>query len=155
MRPARRLTAHEGLGTGRPEGRPRRSVLHVHGLAAALGPGVPNRLARVVPDEFGGAPTLGRPGTPDVFVTAADDLAGISTSDGIAQRLTLLGARGKPISGPFRVLEFDTPPGIASPIGRSNPGFVGGGRTAGGAREFVIPNYATDPLLNRTIRTVN
>lgn len=40
----------------------------------------------------------------------------------------------------FRVFEFNTPSGIASPINRTNPGFVGGGRTAGGAREFVIPN---------------
>ena len=30
--------------------------------------------------------------------------------------------------------------GIASPINRNNPGFVQGGRTAGGAPEFVIPN---------------
>ena len=116
---------------------------------------VPTRLARVVPEEFGGAPTLGRPGTPDVFVTAADDLAGISTSSGIAERLTLMSPGGKSISGPFRVLEFDTPAGIASPIRRTNPGFVGGGRTAGGAREFVIPNYSTDSLLNLTMRTVN
>ncbi len=116
---------------------------------------VPTRLARVVPEEFGGAPTLGRPGTPDVFVTAANDLAGISTSNGIAERLTLLSPDGKPIPGPFRVLEFDTPAGIASPIRRTNPGFVGGGRTAGGAREFVIPNYSTDSLLNLTTRRVN
>ena len=30
--------------------------------------------------------------------------------------------------------------GIASTVFRNNPGFVGGGRTAGGAPEFVIPN---------------
>jgi RHS repeat-associated protein len=35
--------------------------------------------------------------------------------------------------------------GIASPINRTNPGFVGGGRTAGGAREFVIPNGGLPP----------
>ncbi len=32
--------------------------------------------------------------------------------------------------------------GIASPVNRTDPGFIGGGRTAGGAREFVIPNGA-------------
>ena len=30
--------------------------------------------------------------------------------------------------------------GIASPINRKDPGFIGGGKTAGGAHEFVIPN---------------
>ncbi|NKC15605.1 MAG: hypothetical protein GKR94_26430 [Gammaproteobacteria bacterium] len=29
---------------------------------------------------------------------------------------------------------------MASLVFRNNPGFVGGGRTAGGAPEFVIPN---------------
>lgn len=88
-------------------------------------------------------------------MTAADDLAGISTSSGIAERLTLLGPGGKPISCPFRVLEFDIPAGIASPLRRTNPGFIGGDRTTGGAREFVIPNYSTDSLLHLTMRTVN
>jgi hypothetical protein len=54
----------------------------------------------------------------------------------IADRLTIPNSR----SG-FRVIEFNTPLiGLASPINRTNPGFVGFGRTAGGAREFVIPN---------------
>ncbi|MGD1879802.1 MAG: polymorphic toxin type 10 domain-containing protein [Kiloniellaceae bacterium] len=30
--------------------------------------------------------------------------------------------------------------GVSSPVFRTDPGFVGGGRTTGGAREFVIPN---------------
>jgi Novel toxin 10 len=39
------------------------------------------------------------------------------------------------------VIEFNTPDaGLASAINRSLPGFVGYGKTAGGAREFVIPN---------------
>ena len=39
------------------------------------------------------------------------------------------------------MIEFRTPMnGLASPINRTNPGFVGKGRTLGGAREFTIPN---------------
>ncbi|WP_416211750.1 polymorphic toxin type 10 domain-containing protein [Microbacterium xanthum] len=41
----------------------------------------------------------------------------------------------KPTSGPFRV---DTPAGKASAILRTNPGFMGGGRTASGAREHPL-----------------
>ena len=41
----------------------------------------------------------------------------------------------------FLIIEFNTPRiGISSPINRTNPGFVGFGRTAGGAREFTLPN---------------
>jgi len=41
------------------------------------------------------------------------------------------------------VIKFNTPSiGLSSPINRTNPGFVGIGRTAGGAREFNIPNMA-------------
>ncbi|HZN02225.1 MAG TPA: polymorphic toxin type 10 domain-containing protein [Candidatus Polarisedimenticolia bacterium] len=44
-------------------------------------------------------------------------------------------------SGSFTVIEFATPSmGLASPIFRKSPGFVGGGLTSGGAREFVLPN---------------
>ncbi len=44
-------------------------------------------------------------------------------------------------SSGFNVIEFSTPStGLSSPINRTNPGFIGGGRTAGGAREFTIPN---------------
>ena len=39
------------------------------------------------------------------------------------------------------MIEFRTPMnGLASPINRTNPRFVGKGRTLGGAREFTIPN---------------
>ncbi len=54
----------------------------------------------------------------------------------IANRLTIPNS-----SSGFRIIEFNTPRiGLGSPINRTNPGFVGFGRTAGGAREFVIPN---------------
>jgi len=94
---------------------------------------IPTRMARVVPGEVN--PTmLGRPGSADVFVTAADDIAGMNPAQ-VAERLTI------PQSRSFTVIEFPRPAeGVASPVLRSNPGFVGGGRTAGGAREFVIPN---------------
>ncbi|WP_282097467.1 polymorphic toxin type 10 domain-containing protein [Pannonibacter phragmitetus] len=95
---------------------------------------LPTTLVRVVPNGAS-ITTLGRPGAPDVFVTAASDIAGLNAKQ-IAQRLTI------PESGSgFTVIEFSTPnAGIASPVFRGNPGFVGGGLTAGGAREFVIPN---------------
>jgi len=94
---------------------------------------VPKTLARVIPGEVN-ATTLGRAGVDDVFVTAADDIAGMTPAQ-IAERLTI------PQSQSFTVIEFATPAeGLASPVLRSNPGFVGRGLTAGGAREFVIPN---------------
>jgi RHS repeat-associated protein len=106
---------------------------------------VPRTLARVVPG--GMVPTmLARPGAPDVFVTAAEDIAGLDAAQ-LAVRL------GIPPSPSFTVIEFETPSvGIASPVFRSNPGFRGGGLTSGGAREFVIPNGPIPP--GSTLRTV-
>jgi hypothetical protein len=77
---------------------------------------------------------VGAPSASDVFVTAASDIQGLSAKE-IAKTLTIPNSP----SG-FQIFEFNTPTGIASPINRTNPGFVGRGRTAGGAREFVIPN---------------
>ena len=102
---------------------------------------VPSRLARIVSgDDVPGTPrTLGAPGADDVFVTAADDIASMGASE-IAERLSIPEAKS------FHVIEFDTPKsGLASPINRTNPGFTGGGTTAGGAREFVIPNGPLPP----------
>lgn len=117
---------------------------------------VPRRLARVVPAEFADTPTLGPPGVSDVFVTGAGtrDIGRTTTPRGIARRLTLIDENGKLIDGPKAVIEFDLPGGIASPIDRSNPGFVGRGRTAGNAREFVIPNYKISDLKNVKVRVV-
>ncbi len=96
---------------------------------------IPDSLARVIPGTK--IPnTLGRPGTQNVFVTAIDDIQGLNAKQ-IAERLTI-----KP-SQSFTIIEFPTPKsGIASPVFRNDAGFVGGGRTAGGAREFVIPNQS-------------
>ena len=97
---------------------------------------VPGILARIVPGEINPM-SLGAPGAQDVFVTAASDIEGMTASQ-ISQRLT------NPLSesGTFRVFEFPTKSisNIASPVNRMNPGFVGKGLTAGGAREFIIPN---------------
>jgi Novel toxin 10 len=95
---------------------------------------VPDKLVRVIPGDVR-ATTLGAPGADDVFVTTADDIAGLSAKE-VAERLTI----PESPSG-FRVIEFPSPSeGLASPILRDNPGFVGGGQTAGGAREWVVPN---------------
>jgi RHS repeat-associated protein len=95
---------------------------------------VPTKLARVIPDNIN-TKTLGPPGVEDVFVTAADDIQGLSSSQ-IQARLTIQASdKG------YKVIEFDTPKiGISTPVNRNNPGFVGKGKTAGGAREFTIPN---------------
>jgi len=116
---------------------------------------VPQRVARVIDARLlGRAEQPGPPGAADVFITAADDLAGLTSSEAIAQRLTLLNRAGGLRRGPFAVIEFDAPPGIASPVFRTDPGFVGFGRTAGGAREFVVPNVRFEELSNVTVRRV-
>ena len=107
---------------------------------------VSGTLARVVPGSVNPT-TLGAPGAVDVFVTNASELRGLTASQ-IAQKLTIPES-----SSGFRVLEFPTNSvqGIASPINRTNPGFIQGGKSAGGASEFVIPN---GPLPKDTIKRV-
>jgi hypothetical protein len=116
------------------------AAMEVLGLSAReVGAGIANpvsaTLARVVPSEIDPM-MLGSPSQLDVFVTNANELYGLSAKD-IAQKLTIPNSP----SG-FRVIEFPSADvqGIASPVFRTNPGFVGGGKTAGGASEFVIPN---------------
>jgi RHS repeat-associated protein len=116
------------------------------------------RYARVVPARYAedfatGKGTLG--GSGEVFVTAAEDVAGVTTPTGAAERLALyrdpagsqLNTRGDV------VVEFTLQDpgraGIASPIETSPPrdyGFVHGGRTGGGAREWVVANGTADEL---------
>jgi hypothetical protein len=50
---------------------------------------LPTRLVRVIPEEYSGSVTLGKPGDSDVFVTTPSDLKGLNTSDRIAQKLSL------------------------------------------------------------------
>ncbi len=105
----------------------------------------PKNLARVIAGERF-VTTLGRPSTEDVFVTATEDIAGLSAND-LAVRLTI------PKSDIFTIIESLTPlQGIATPINSLNSGFIGGGKTLGGAREFVIPNDSIPP--NAVIRVV-
>jgi RHS repeat-associated protein len=102
-------------------------------VAKSLDNSVPRELARVIAGK-GKFPTLGPPSRDDVFVTAAEDIAGLNSRQ-IAKRLTINEV------DEFTVIRFRTPStGLATPINRSDPGFVGRGRTAGNAREFVIPN---------------
>jgi len=98
---------------------------------------VPSNVARVIPGE-GPFPTLGVHGAADVFTTDPAAISGMTPSQ-IAQRL------GIPYSSNYTIYEFSTPQGIGSPVFRSNPGFVGGGQTSGGAPEFVIPNGPIPP----------
>lgn len=124
-------------------------------VAAGVTNPIPSRMARVIPAEFANGTRLAAPGANEAWVTAADDLAGIATSEGLAQRLTLVDGSGSLIPGPRAVIEFDAVfEGLASPVFRDAPGFIGGGLTAGGAREFVIPNLVLDSLKNVTVRII-
>src|SRR6185503_12024162 len=91
-------------------------------------------LARYYSSTQGRFTSLAKAGADEVFVTAADDIAGLSAEQ-LGPRLGIASSKS------FTVIEFPTPAnGLASPVFRTNPGFVGFGRTVGGAREFVIPN---------------
>ena len=96
---------------------------------------VPQTFGRVIPQGLNPT-TLAKPGDIDVFVTNATALRGLSNAQ-IAQKLTI-----PEIPGGFKIIEFPSSSiqGIASPVFRANPGFIQGGRTAGGLPEFVIPN---------------
>jgi hypothetical protein len=119
---------------------------HLSIAAKTIANPVPSTLARIIPGHLP-ATSLGRPGALDVFVTGADDIAGMNAAQ-IAERLTIPQS-----STGFKIIEFPTPSsGVASPILRPDPGFIGGGRTLGGAREFVIPNGGIPA--GSTIRTV-
>jgi len=117
---------------------------------------LPPRLARVMQEEdLSGASSLGPPSAQDAFVTTPNDIAGITNSTDLAQRLTMLDKKGNQLTGPFAVLEFDTPAsGLASPVFRTHPGFLSGGYTAGGAQEFILPNLPLNSLKNLNIRVI-
>ncbi len=99
---------------------------------------IPDRLARVVDADVLRLVRLGRPTAEDVFVTAAEDLAGYDTPDALAARL---GIREQPAFylSTFRISEIKGH--VASPVFREESQcFVGAGRPRGGAREFIIRN---------------
>ncbi len=108
---------------------------------------VPATLARVVPTEFASG-TLGKASAEEVFVTAGKDINGLNSAQ-IAEKLTI-----DPSPSGFTVYEFPTPPeGVSTPFNRPDPGFINGGRTAGGAREFIIPNQSIPTNSTTTILT--
>ena len=107
---------------------------------------IPKEIARVIPASIENPKTLGRVGASEVFVTAATDIKGLNAKD-IAKKLTIPESE----SG-FKVITMKTPEGIATPIVSDIPGFVGKGRTAGNAREFVIPNQSIPK--NAKIKTI-
>jgi RHS repeat-associated protein len=117
------------------------------GEVAGIANPIPGQVSRVIPNFPGEVTTLGRAGSADVFVTASSDIQGLNATQ-IAQKITIPES-----STGFKVITFETPKGIASPINRTNPGFVGGGRTGGGAREFVVPNQPIPK--NAKTKTVN
>ena len=125
----------------------------------------PNRrFARIVPVEIvyalqrGQSRPLGRPYQQDgIFVTAANDIANVIDAHGLARRLGLVDESGNLLQGPFGIVEFTLRSlrGLASPVFRTNPGFVGFGRTVGGAREFVIPNRRIRMTQDINLRILN
>jgi len=111
--------------------------------AGAINPGnvkaaneVPKMMARVIPFPTGSEvpPTIGMPGSVNVFVTASEDVAGLN-----AQQLqTRLGIQP---AIRYLVMRFPAPKSaMATPIKYSDAQFIGRGLTSGGAREFVVPN---------------
>ncbi len=127
------------------------------GVLKSTNNAVPKRLARVINSEDASSGLLGGSNRP--FVTAAEDISGINSAEGLSQRLSLFDGDGKLRQGPFKVIEFDTPSqGIASPVNIAeegfNSGYVGKGKTAGGAREFTIDNGPVKDLKNVTIKDI-
>ena len=109
---------------------------------------LPKVFARVIAYEPGTTipETIGRTDQAHAFVTAAEDIAGFNAAQ-IPQRL------GIAPSAQYLVIRFPVPlVGISSPLTFDHPLFVGGGLTAGGAREYfiandLIPTMATYELL--------
>lgn len=113
------------------------------------------RFATVMPRKFAEQLANGEgklSGGMEAWITAADDLNGITTVEGAAKRLTLVDEVGNfRLQGDAVVeFEFKDTSGIASPYSRSNPGFINGGKTAGGAREWLIPSDTN--IINIKIR---
>ena len=105
------------------------------------------RFAIVMPKKFADQLSKGKgklSGGAEAWITAADDLKGINTIEGAARRLALVDDAGNLRLQGNAVVEFEFKDisGIASPYNRSNPGFISGGKTGGGAREWLVPSDA-------------
>ncbi len=101
------------------------------------------RYSSVMPKEYADALKNGNgklSGGTEAWITASDDLAGINTVEGVANRLTLIDDAGNLRLHGDAVVQFsiDDMTGIASPYNRTNAGFINGGRTGGGAREWLV-----------------
>jgi hypothetical protein len=109
-------------------------IVAAAGLVASTND-IPATFARVVPGHLNPT-TLAKAGEADAFVTDATAVRGLNAAQ-ISERL---GIPESP-SG-YKVIEFPSSrvSGVASPINRMNPGFVGRGVTSGGAPEYVVPN---------------
>ena len=117
------------------------------GLTVSPANAIPATFARVVPGS-GPLTSLAKPGESEAWVTDAKLLRGLSASK-IQDLLRI-----RPDATGYRVIEFpsSSASNIASPVFRPNEGFVGGGKTGGGAPEWVIRN---EPIPEgATIRTV-
>ncbi len=99
---------------------------------------IPNWVAELIESGERGI-SLAPPSETDAFITAAEDLARYRSQASVAKRLTLP-------PGNRAIVTFKYHGPIASPVLRENPGFLPGGLTAGGAREWVIPNQPLDAL---------
>ncbi|MBS1735143.1 MAG: hypothetical protein JSS98_00885, partial [Bacteroidetes bacterium] len=153
----------KGVVEGIKEGNGWQIAGNALGLALSLSPAIeipvsalPARLVRVIPEEtFAGATNLGRATETEAFVTTPIDIKGLQTSEQIAKKLSLYRSDGTLIKGPFRLIEFDTPSeGLAVPFNRTNPGFINGGKTLGGANEYVLPNLKLTKLKNVTYKVI-
>jgi RHS repeat-associated protein len=133
-----------GAGTSVVAGAAIGQLADVGNTAGTVSNPVPDTLARVIPGE-GPFKTLGLPKDTDVFVTDPAAIKGMTPAQ-ISQRL------GIPPSDTYTVIQYPTPStGVGSPIFRTNPGFVGGGLTSGGAPEFVVPNGPIPPSATTTV----
>lgn len=103
------------------------------------------RFARVDPNN---------PSINAAFITAADDLSSLSKGDDIARKLSLFedqaGTIQRKLGANDVIVEFKFKDGVATslrspietPNNLRNYGFVGGGKTGGGAREWLIDSDA-------------
>ena len=94
----------------------------------------PDQVAQI---RNGGNPFLSTwQGADDAFITTSKSIPSGLTQSQAAEFLTI---PQKNVGG---IIRFQVPngTGVATPINRNIPGFINGGRTAGGLPEFVIPN---------------
>jgi hypothetical protein len=94
-------------------------------------------------------------GGPETWITAQEDIATMTTSREVAQRLTLLDDLGNLRARDYVRIDFrfkdSASSQLRSAIETSPPrgyGFAGRGRTAGGAREWLMNPEAEIEVIN-------